>query len=278
MKATLRLQSLCALVCAAALLHVDAASAQASAPGKKEIVAAVVPNYPPFEFKDPETDKLTGFDIDLGEALAAKMGVKMVWQETSFDQMLSALATKRVDIILSGMTDIPERRASVNFLDYLKSGPQFYALKTRAGDFPHMDTLCGKTIGSSRRTSFPTNIKAWSDEHCVKTGKKPVTVVGTDGSSDARMQLRQGRLDAAVQGGETMPYQNRIDQNAYVTIGAPFMSQYMGVGMAKDNAAVNDAVTKAFDQLIADGTYQKILARWGLQDHGVQKALINASN
>ena len=278
MKATFRLRSLCVVAFAAALLHVDAASAQASALGKKEIVAAVVPNYPPFEFKDPETDKLTGFDIDLGEALAAKMGVKMEWQETSFDQMLSALATKRVDIILSGMTDLPERRASVNFLDYLKSGPQFYALKTRAGDFPNMDALCGKSVGSSRRTSFPTNIKNWSDEHCVKTGKKPITTVGTDGSSDARMQLRQGRIDAAVQGGETMPYQNKIDQNAYVTIGAPFMSQYMGVGMAKDNAAVNEAVTKAFDQMIADGTYQKLLAKWGLQEQGVQKAQINASN
>ncbi|WP_404987991.1 ABC transporter substrate-binding protein [Caballeronia sp. LZ043] len=278
MKATLCMRSLCALACAAVLLHVDAAGAQTPALAKKEIVAAVVPNYPPFEFKDPETDKLTGFDIDLGEALAAKMGVKMEWQETSFDQMLSALATKRVDIILSGMTDLPERRTSVNFLDYLKSGPQFYALKTRAGDFPNMDALCGKSIGSSRRTSFPTNIKAWSDEHCVKAGKKPITVVGTDGSSDARMQLRQGRIDGAVQGGETMPYQNKIDQNAYVTIGAPFMSQYMGVGMAKDNTVVNEAVTKAFDQLIADGTYQKILAKWGLQEQGVQKALVNASN
>ncbi|CDY79664.1 Lysine-arginine-ornithine-binding periplasmic protein precursor (TC 3.A.1.3.1) [Caballeronia glathei] len=278
MKASLCLRDLLALSAVAVMFHAGAAVAQTPAPGKKEIVAAVVPNYPPFEFKDPETDKLTGFDIDLGEALAAKMGVKMVWSETSFDQMMSALATNRVDIILSGMTDLPERRASVNFLDYIKSGPQFYALKTRAVDFPNMGALCGKKVGSSRRTSFPTNTAAWSDEHCVKAGKPPITVVGTDGSSDARMQLRQGRLDAAVQGGETLPYQNRIDQNAYVSIGAPFMAQYTGIGMAKNNTALNAAVTKAFEQLIADGTYQKILTKWGLQEQGVQKAIINASN
>ncbi|SAL65060.1 ABC transporter substrate-binding protein [Caballeronia humi] len=278
MKASLRLRNLLALSAVAMLFHAGAADAQTPALGKKEIVAAVVPNYPPFEFKDPETDKLTGFDIDLGEALAAKMGVKMVWSETSFDQMMSALATNRVDIILSGMTDLPDRRASVNFLDYIKSGPQFYALKTRAGDIPNMEALCGKKVGSSRRTSFPANTAAWSDEHCVKAGKPPITVVGTDGSSDARMQLRQGRLDAAVQGGETLPYQNKIDQNAYVSIGAPFMAQYTGIGMAKGNTTLNAAVTKAFEQMIADGTYQKILAKWGLQEQGVQKAVINASN
>jgi polar amino acid transport system substrate-binding protein len=48
--------------------------------------------------------------------------------------------------------------------------------------------------------------------------------------------------------------------------------------MAKNNTALNAAVTKAFEQLIADGTYQKILTKWGLQEQGVQKAIINASN
>ena len=54
---------------------------------------AVVPNYPPMEFKDPATATLTGFDVELGEVLAKKLGVKAVWQETSFDQLMPGLAT-----------------------------------------------------------------------------------------------------------------------------------------------------------------------------------------
>ncbi|MFT4063793.1 ABC transporter substrate-binding protein [Paraburkholderia sp.] len=245
---------------------------------KNPIVAAIVPNYPPFEFKDPATDKLTGFDVDLGEALAAKLGVKLQWEETSFDQMMNAVATKRVDMILSGMTDLPARRGTVTFVDYIMTGPQFYTLKTKMGDFPNMAALCGKHVGTSRRTSFPADIATWSDANCVKAGKPPVVVVGTDGSADARLQLRQNRIDAAVQGGETLPYQNSLDENAYAPIGKMFVSQYTGIGIATDNAALSKALAGALDQLIADGTYKKLLAKWHLQDHAVPKALVNGNS
>ncbi|MFP3584732.1 ABC transporter substrate-binding protein [Paraburkholderia sp. SIMBA_055] len=278
MNAHRRLRELVTLVVGIVALHAPLSHAQTAAAsiGKSTLVAAIVPNYPPFEYKDPATDKLMGFDVDLGEALAAKLGVKLEWQETSFDQMMSALTTHRVDVILSGMTDLPARRESVNFLDYITTGPQFYTVKARAGEFASMDALCGKAVGTSRRTSFPNDIANWSGEHCVKAGKPPVKVVGTDGSSDARMQLRQNRIDAAVQGGETLPYQNSVEQNAYAPIGQPFLSQYTAIGMSKDNTALNTALTTAFNQLVADGTYQKILAKWGLQQHAVPKALVNA--
>ncbi|WGS51632.1 ABC transporter substrate-binding protein [Paraburkholderia sp. D15] len=272
------MRALLALVVGVAALHAPSSNAQtgAAALGKSTLSAAIVPNYPPFEYKDPATDKLMGFDVDLGEALAAKLGVKLEWQETNFDQMMSALTTHRVDVILSGMTDLPARRGAINFLDYITTGPQFYTAKARAGEFPNMEALCGKVVGTSRRTSFPNDIANWSNEHCVKAGKPAVKVVGTDGSSDARMQLRQNRIDAAVQGGETLPYQNSIEQNAYAPIGQPFLSQYTAIGMSKDNPKLNAALTQAFNQLVADGTYQKILAKWGLQQHAVTKAQINA--
>lgn len=254
------------------------AASTASSIGKSTLIAAIVPNYPPFEYKDPATDKLMGFDVDLGDALAAKLGVKLQWEETSFDQMMSALTTHRVDVILSGMTDLPSRRDAVDFLDYITTGPQFYTMKTRAAEFPDMLALCGKTVGTSRRTSFPDDIAKWSNENCAKAGKKPVNVVGTNGSSDARVQLRQARLDAAVQGGETLPYQNSIEENVYAPIGKPFLSQYTGIGIAKSSTAINAGLTSALNQLIADGTYQKLLAKWGLQAHGVQKAVLNADN
>jgi polar amino acid transport system substrate-binding protein len=263
-----------AAFCAVAL-HGSLAAAQ-SAAVKNPLIAAIVPNYPPFEFKDPATDKLTGFDVDLGEAIAAKMGVKLQWEETSFDQMLSAVATKRVDLILSGMTDVPERRDSVSFIDYITTGPQFYTLKTQAASFPQMESLCGKRVGTSRRTTFPSDIAKWSAEHCEKAGKPAINVIGTDGSADARLQLRQGRIDAGVQGGETLPYQNSIEANAYAPIGKPFLAQYTGIAVAKNNPALASAIATALNQLIADGTYQKILAKWGLQEHAVQKAAVNA--
>ena len=114
---------------------------------------AIVPNYPPMEFKDPATGALTGFDVELGEALGRKLGIKIAWQETSFDQMMPAITTGRVDIILSGMTDIASRQDSATFVDYLRNGPLFFVQNSRAAEFKEMAALCGKKVGASRRTT-----------------------------------------------------------------------------------------------------------------------------
>lgn len=267
-----------ALVAAAAALTLPAAHAQTARAKGAPITAAIVSNYPPLEFKDPATAKLTGFDVDLGEALAAKLGTTIKWEETSFDQMLSSLATGRVDIILSGMTDLPARRESVKFIDYLKTGPQFYVMKERAAEFAGMAALCGKKVGASRRTSFPAEITKWSDDNCVKAGKPPIAVTGTDGSADARTQLRQGRLDAAVQGGETLPYIMGQEPNTYASVGKPITFQYVGLAVTRKNDALVTELSDALAKLMADGTYAKIAAKWGLQEFALPKVIIDSAN
>ncbi len=71
--------------------------------------------------------------------------------------------------------------------------------------------------GASRRTSFPREIAAWSEQNCKDN---PVVFVGTEGSADARTQLKQGRIDAAVQGNETLPYVMGLEPNTYMALGA----------------------------------------------------------
>ena len=240
--------------------------------------AAVVSNYPPLEYKDPATGVLMGFDIDLGQALAAAMGTTVKWEETSFDQMMSSLATGRVDMIISGMTDLPTRRETVRFIDYLKTGPQFYVMKARAAEFAGLPALCGKKVGASRRTSFPAEITKWSDDNCVKPGKPPITVVGTDGSADARTQLRQGRIDAAVQGGETLNYIFGQEPNTYVLVGKPFTFQYVGLATARKDEALSKELAGAMTKILADGTYAKIAAKWALTDYAVPKLIIDSAD
>ena len=237
------------------------------------IRVAIVPNYPPMEFRDPATNTLTGFDVELGEALARKLGVKIIWQETSFDQMMPAIATGRVDAILSGMTDLASRQDTATFVDYLRNGPRFFTRQSRAAEFKDMTAVCGKRVGASRRTSFPKHIAAWSDAHC---GGDAIQFVGTEGSADARTQLKQGRLDAAVQGGETLPYMMELEPGAYIPIGDVFDVQFTGLALSVKEKALQQAVVEALDALIADGSYRALLAKWKLTDYGVEKATINA--
>src|SRR4051812_37039695 len=93
-----------------------------------KLVIATMPNYPPITYKDPATSKLMGFDIELGEAIAKELGLTPEWQEIAFAQMLPSLQTGRVDMVMAGMSDLPVRRETADFVDYMKSGPQFYTI------------------------------------------------------------------------------------------------------------------------------------------------------
>jgi polar amino acid transport system substrate-binding protein len=234
---------------------------------------AVTPNYPPLEFRDPATNELTGFDVDLAKALARKLGVKLEWQESAFAQMIPALTTGRVDAIISGMTDLETRHDASIFVDYLRSGPQFFVQASRAGEFKDMQALCGKSVGTSRRTAFPAEIAAWSEKHC---GNNAIKVVGTEGSSDARTQLKQGRVDAGVQGNETLPYVMSEEPNVYAPVGAAFAEQFTGIALAKGDTALQTAIAIALDALIADGSYKALLDKWQLSSDAIEKATINA--
>ncbi len=242
---------------------------------KKQIVVANVPNYPPLEFKDPKTGTLTGLDIDLGNAIGKKLGVEIKWEEIGFEQMVSSLTTGRADMILSGMSDLPSRHETLDFVDYLNSGAQFYTTADRASEFKEPEDLCGKTVGASRRTSFPNEMAKWSKENCEDKGKPGLKIVGTEGAADARTQLRQKRLDAAVQGSETLPYLLNLEPNTYAIVGKPFTSVYQGMGFAKKDTELRDAVAAALKELMADGTYDEILKKWDLLDAKLDKVMIN---
>jgi polar amino acid transport system substrate-binding protein len=252
-----------------------AADLPASIKAKGEIVVAIMPNYPPMDFKDPATNTLTGLDYDLGNALAERLGVKIKWQETGFEQMINALTTDRVDMVLSGMTDTAERQASVTFVDYFTSGPQFYTLQKNKDTHSIVD-LCGKKVGTSRRTTFPAEIAEWSKANCEAAGKPAINVIGTEGSADARAQLRQSRIDAAMQGSETLPYLKTQEKDMYKTVGLPISSQFTGLGVSKKKPELSEAVKVALQSMIDDGSYQAILKKWDLELGAIKTVTVNA--
>ena len=273
-KNTILLGLSAAVLCTAAAVA-QAQSLPARIQEKKTLSVANVPNYPPLEFKDPKTGTMTGLDIDLGNALAQKLGITIKWEEISFEGMIPALTTGRVDMILSGMSDLPSRRETLDFVDYLASGAQFYTNADRKDEFKDLAALCGKKVGASRRTSFPKEMETWSKENCEAKGKPAMQIVGTEGSADARTQLRQKRLDAAVQGSETLPYLMNQEPGTYAIIGTPFTTVHQGLAFAKKDTELRDAVAKAFAQMLADGSYAAVLKKWELTDAKVDKLMIN---
>lgn len=231
--------------------------------------------YAPMEYVDLATGKLTGLDIELGTAIADKLGLKIEWSDTAFAQLMPALNTGRTDFLISGFGDRVSRRETMDFVDYLKTGAQFMVMD--ASSYKGMTDLCGRKVGTTRSTLFPDEIKLWSDENCVAAGKPAIEYVPADNSIDARNQLKQNRIDAVVQGSETIPYAMQKEPGIFKMLGEPFTIGYQGIAFRKADTQLREAVSEALAAVIADGTYGKILAKYELSANAVEKPLLNAA-
>ena len=231
--------------------------------------------YAPMEFHDPATNELKGLDVDLAEAIAKMLGVSIVWADVPFEQLAPALTTGRTDFILSGFSDRASRRDTMDFVDYLGTGPQFFTLEGSATKAP--GDLCGMKVGTVRSTSFPAEIAKWSKANCEAVGKPAIQYVPGENSIDVRNQLKQGRVDAAVQGSETLPYAQSNEPGKYRILGAPIASGYQGIAFRKNAGPLRDAVAGALAGLIEDGSYTAILAKWSLSANAVAQPMLNAS-
>lgn len=270
------------LTLTAALLAATALAAQAQTVPDRiksagKLVIATQPNYPPIASKDPATNQLTGFDIELGEAIAKELGLKAEWQETAFAQMLPSIQTGRVDMAMAGMSDLPARREQVDFVDYMESGAQFYTVTAFKDSIKTPEDLCGKNVGASRSTNWPKQIGEWSEANCVAKGKPAITAVGTEGSVDARTQLKTQRLQGGVQGSETMSYFQKLEPNTYIPLGKPFTTTLVGIPFAKtaEGTQLRDAVKAALDKLQANGSYDALIKKYGLNDNPLKPISVN---
>jgi hypothetical protein len=86
----------------------------------------------------------------------------------------------------------------------------------------------------------------------------------------------RGRIDAAAQGNETLPYIMDLEPGTYATVGEPIAQQFTGIALPVKEKALQQAMLEAVDALIADGTYRTLLAKWKLTDNALEKATINA--
>lgn len=231
-------------------------------------------SYAPMEYVDPATGELTGVDIKLGNAIAERLGLTVEWTNTPFAQLITALTSGRTDFILSGLTDRASRRETMDFVNYMSSGAQFMVLD--ASDKTTMTDLCGGSVGAARSTSYPDLVQVWSDENCIPAGLPPVTFEGTASAIDARSQMQQGRIDAVVQGSETLPFTMSNDPDLYRALGDPFTTSLQGIAFRKDDVAFRNTVSATLAELMAEGTYAAILAEYGLEANALSEPTLNA--
>lgn len=235
---------------------------------------AVSASYAPMEFVDATTGELAGVDIDLGNALGEKLGLKVEWTNTPFAQLITALNSGRIDFILSGMKDTAARRETMDFVNYMSSGEQF--LVSEGSDMTKMLDLCGRQVGASRSTTYGETVEAWSAANCDPAGRPPLTFAPAASAIDARSQMQQGRIDAVIQGNETLPHTLKVEPGLYRIFGEPITFGLQGIAFRKPDTQLRDAVFEALTEIMEDGTYAEILSKYGLSSNALDKPTINA--
>jgi polar amino acid transport system substrate-binding protein len=219
--------------------------------------------YPPEESYKQGTTTPQGSDIDIGNYIAGKMGVKARFDNTGFDGIIAALLAKKCDAVISGMNDTPERRKQVAFVDYLKVGQSFMVKKGNPENITGIDSLAGKSASVETGTTNKDFLDAQS-KRLTSQGKKAIKVVTFPKDTDAANALRTGRVDAYFGDAPVVAYYIEKTPSAFSLGGTPVNPISIGIAINKSNTELQSAVTKAIDMIYADGTMDTILTKWKL--------------
>ena len=221
----------------------------------------VAATFAPFEFKD--NNQLVGFDIDLIQAIAKKLGLESKAMNMEFKGLIPALQGSRLDLINSAMYINSERASQVDFVPYLKIGNQVVVAKGNPAKITGRDdTLCGKTVAVTLGGIEETYARQ-DNERCTKAGRAEVKVMTLPTAQDSVLTLRQGRADAIF---DSTPGTVKLLaelSGVFETVGPEFESStQIGMAVRKGDAAMKSALEAALKEIVADGTYGKLIAKW----------------
>jgi lysine/arginine/ornithine transport system substrate-binding protein len=221
--------------------------------------------YPPFESKSP-SGQLEGFDVDVGNAVCAKLGVKCEWVENSFDGLIPALQARKFDVINSAMNITEKRRQSIDFTPAIYVVPIVMVAKRAASLLPDVKSLHGKRVGVLQGSSQEDFLK----QHWATEG---VTIVSYQDQDQVYSDLVAGRLDAAVQEAQTVEvgFLSKPEGHDYAIVGNPLsdpatLGEGTGFGMRKSDRALAGKVDAALAALKKDGTLSSLSQKYFKRD------------
>lgn len=252
-----------------------AAQVPASIKSKGTLTVASDATYAPNEFVASDGHTVIGMDADLMKALGEVMGLKVKLVNATFETIIPGLASGKYDIGASSFTDTKEREKTVDFVDYFNAGISFYA---KASSNPTVSTvadLCGKSVSVEKGTTEQEESEAQSKK-CTKEGKKAVTVLSFPDQNGANLAISSGRAELGMADSPVAAYQVKQSAGAFKSVGEPYGIAPYGLAIPKANG-MRKPVSEALKVLIENGTYKKILEKWGVQAGAVSEPKINGA-
>ncbi|NCP39840.1 MAG: transporter substrate-binding domain-containing protein [Rhodoferax sp.] len=228
-------------------------SAAFAAEPAKPLIVGMELAYPPFEMTDT-SGKPTGFSVDLATDLARSLGRPLVIQNTSFDGLIPALKTGKIDLVISSMTATEERAKSINFSDrYFSSGLCLLLKKASTA----------KGIADLNQAGVKVAVKKGTTGHIYAMSQlKNAQVLVFDKESAAVLEVSQAKADAFIYD-QMSNYRNwQRNQETTRTLLEPFQKESWAIGISKDNSALKDQVNQFIKSYRTSGGFDKLGDRY----------------
>jgi polar amino acid transport system substrate-binding protein len=225
---------------------------------------------PPSVYHDA-SGTLVGSEVDLANALAAKLGLQPQMVQSGFAAVIPTLQARQCDVIMATLYIKPEREQVVDFVPYLYSGTAVAVSKEHPAAITGMDdSLCGKKV----MVAVGTTAEALSQEQsekCTAAGKQPVDINRNSQAAVSIQQVQNGQMDAYLDTAETIGYYITKTGAQIQFAGEPFGTIKIGAATLKGNTELHNAIQQALDEIMSDGTYDDVLGQWGQTDLSIQK-------
>ncbi|WP_199333870.1 transporter substrate-binding domain-containing protein [Oculatella sp. FACHB-28] len=212
--------------------------------------------YPPFSFRDLQSNELTGYDIDIATEVAKRLGRPIEFVPTQWKSMLASLDAKRFDFVANQVSVTPEREQQYAFSQpYTVSGAVVLVSQDNPKNIQSVNDLSGKVVGTTQGSNFA---KAAEEAGAEVKYYQGIAQVLTD--------LQQNRVDAALN--DRLYVLTELQEANYrvKSVGEPFTRETTAFAFRKDNTELRDQVNQALDAIKQDGTLANISNTWFGED------------
>jgi len=227
--------------------------------------------YAPSEFLDADGKTIIGFDVDLFNAVAGKLGLQTEWQTAKFDDIIPGVGTGKYQIGVSSFTINAERMQAATMVSYFNAGTQW---AQKAGGSVDPNNACGKKVAVQASTVQVDDVTKKSED-CTTAGKPAITIDQYDAQSDATNAVVTGKDDAMLADSPVCAYAVSQTNGQLALAGNIYDSAPYGYVLPKDQTDFAAAIAGAVQDLISDGTYTQILTHWGVQAGGITSPAVN---
>lgn len=215
---------------------------------------------PPSAFKLADGVTVTGQDIDMTEAVARTLGLRVQRTEGTFDGIVPGLTSGKFDVATGNFAVTEARKKVVSFVTYINDG-QAFAVRADDPQPPIRDLtdLCGRAVSVLTGSTFEASLGK-AQPRCSAAGRPAIEVRSYPDGATTGLALAQRRADVTMSTINGLRY--LVAQQPRLRFVNEFRRLDVGFALAKDSPLI-PAVQAAVTKLMADGTYARILAKWG---------------